>query len=70
MNSEQIIRLEAQNFVKNNYNLQKYYEAINLIHSIKERLSDFYTEESKSVFLDEIKSFLLEKLREHREEKQ
>ncbi len=65
MTSEHVVRLEAKKFIEHNYSLQKNHEAINLFHSIKERLSDFYTEEYKSIFLDEIKLFIVNKLQEH-----
>lgn len=66
MTKEEIIRNEADNFY--NWELNED-EPISLFHEIKNRLSDFYSSESKAIFLDEIKAIIQNDLIKHRMEK-
>lgn len=64
---EQIIRKEAKNFYENKISDSVHLHAVEIFHELKSRLYDFYSPESKSIFLDEIEKELITKLYEHRE---
>ena len=67
MNDEKIIREEAITFVDHSISLGSHIEAIKQFEKVKSRLFDFYSSETKSVFLDEIKKNILEQLQNHRD---
>lgn len=54
MENELVIRQEAVQFFNSKIARSKNYLPINDIHELKTRLYDFYSEENKSIFLDEI----------------
>lgn len=63
MTQEEIVRMEAIQFYEW---LDKEAEVINEIKKIKVRLQDFYQEEYKAFFIDELKSSVITELEEHR----
>lgn len=63
---ELIIRKEAENFFKNKISISARLYAVEIFHDIKSRLYDFYSPESKSIFLDEIEKQLILELSSHR----
>jgi hypothetical protein len=69
MKDEEIVRLEARKLFSNNLPSARVIEPIDKFHEIKYRLDDFYTENSKATFLDEIKILLSEELQNHRDQK-
>lgn len=54
MSDELVIRNEAEQFFKSKIERSNSRFAIDSIHELKNRLQDFYADESKSIFLDEI----------------
>lgn len=68
MSDEQIIRHEAQRFAKKSLRIRGTVDPVALISKVKNRLLDFYTAESKSIFLDEVKLYVLTELQKHRDE--
>lgn len=67
MNNEEVIRKEAQDFYEYKLEYSDYLNAIDDYHQIKQRLYDFYSPESKAVFLDEIEILIRRDLRAHRD---
>jgi hypothetical protein len=68
MDDEQIIRNEAQKFSKRSLGIRGTVDPVALVQKIKSRLLDFYSAESKSIFLDEIKQYVITELQKHRDE--
>lgn len=66
MNEEEIIRKEAKEFFEFKIEYSDYNNAIDDFHILKNRLYDFYSPESKSIFLDEIELLVKSNLQEHR----
>jgi hypothetical protein len=66
MNDESIIRSEAQVFVERQISLGSQIEPIQQFDQVKRQLRSFYSSESKSVFLDEIRINITAQLQEHR----
>jgi len=67
MDQEEIIRKEAKEFFEREINLSHRRNAIDDFHEIKYRLDDFYSAESKSIFLDEINHRITNNLKSHRD---
>lgn len=68
MNEETIIRKEAFEFFENKLIYSSKSEVIDRFQDLKFRLLDFYTDEYKAIFLDEIQTSLVTHLTEHRNE--
>lgn len=66
MDNEKIIREEAREFCENSSLANIYAETSQKLQDLKYRLSDFYSDESKAVFLDEIQKTIVKDLEEHR----
>ncbi len=66
MNEEEIIRKEAKEFYNYEIDNSSRNNAIDDFHELKTRLYDFYSSESKAIFLDEIENRLKTNLKEHR----
>jgi len=69
MEDEIIIRQEAQEFFEHKIDDSDNPEAIDDFHLIKTRLNDFYSPETKAIFLDEIEKQILNALQNHRDQK-
>lgn len=69
IDGENTIREEAKQFYEWKIAQSSNNQAIEDFHAIKRRLNDFYSPESKAVFLDEIQNLITSKLQEHRNEK-
>jgi TIR domain len=69
MNEEKIIRKEAEDFYERKLNTSNSYKVINDFNNLKIRLDDFYTEDYKAIFLEEIENSLTYDLKKHRDEK-
>lgn len=67
MNNEKIIRNEAIEFVDRKIRLGSHIETIAQVGEIKRRLRDFYSSQSKSIFLDEIEKNIVNQLQDHRD---
>ncbi|MEZ4992745.1 MAG: toll/interleukin-1 receptor domain-containing protein [Saprospiraceae bacterium] len=67
MNEESIIRKEASDFYIQYLSRSRPGKSIEYFHKIKSRLHDFYSPESKSIFLDELEIKIKEDLRKHRD---
>jgi len=67
MQGEEIIRKEAKEFHDWNIDESRNNNAIDDFHQIKYRLQDFYTPESKALFLDELQRLIILSLKEHRD---
>jgi hypothetical protein len=67
MQDEIIIRQEAEYFFKTKINYSRNLKAVKDFHEIKSRLYDFYSAESKAIFLDEIQKLIRTSLKEHRD---
>ena len=63
MNAEEVIRKEAQKFYENKVERSFNSNPIDDFKEVKYRLSDFYTSESKAIFLDEIELVAKQKLK-------
>lgn len=68
MEDEIIIRKEAEQFFKAKIERSRNHYPVQDIHELKTRLYDFYTDESKSIFLDEIFSQTISYFSKHREQ--
>ena len=68
MNEEIIIRQEAKEFWERKINRSQQVEAIDDFHELKRRLQDFYSDESKALFLDEVKNLIVVALKKHRDD--
>lgn len=66
---EQIIRKEAKDFFENKISDSIRVNAVEIFHELKSRLQDFYSSESKSIFLDEIELQLKYELNNHRKDR-
>ncbi len=69
MSDEEIIRKEAKEFFENSIDMTGYYKAIDDIHKLQHRLSDFYSPENKAIFLDEVEKQIKISLQHHRDTK-
>lgn len=69
MDEEKIIRKEAEDFYERKLNTHNSYKVIDDFKNLKVRLYDFYTDESKALFLEEIENRLTHDLKNHRDEK-
>jgi len=67
MENEEIIRQEAREFHRKKIERSRNAEAIDDIHELKLRLNDFYSSESKAIFLDEVQMLIIESLKKHRD---
>lgn len=67
MNNEKIIRDEAKMFVASKIRLAGHIESIAQFNEVKSRLYDFYSSESKAIFLDEIEKNIAIQLQNHRD---
>jgi hypothetical protein len=67
MNEEELIRQEAREFFNHTLEHSRKLNAIDDFHDIKSRLYDFYSSESKAVFLDELKMQIITALQDHRD---
>jgi len=67
MNEEEIIRDEAVKFVDSKIRLGSHIEPIVQFSEVKNRLYDFYSSESKSIFLDEVEKNIVKQLQNHRD---
>lgn len=67
MHEEKIIREEAKEFYDRSSVSKPKVDPTKKLSDLKNRLSDFYSAESKAIFLDEIQKNATEKLHEHRE---
>lgn len=65
MQDEKIVRQEAKQFFDWHIG-GGHQEPIKQFHEIKNRLYDFYSDEFKAIFLDEIQRYLIEQLTDHR----
>lgn len=68
MNEEAIIRKEAKEFFDFKIQYSDYSNAIDDFHELKSRLYDFYSPESKAIFLDEIELLVKLDLQKHRDD--
>lgn len=66
MNEEKIIRKEAEDFYKNILDTSNKYKVLDDIRDLKIRLYDFYTNEAKAIFIDELEKRLVTDLNKHR----
>jgi len=66
MQDEIIVRQEAKQFFEWHIGGGGHNEPIKQFHQIKERLYDFYSDEFKSIFLDEIQNIITSQLLDHR----
>jgi len=69
MNEEQIIRKEAGEFYEQKIQDEFSRKVITTFHGLKQRLYDFYSSESKAIFLDEVETLVKDDLQKHRDEK-
>ena len=67
MNEEQIIRKEAKEFFDWKIDGSDRINAIDDFHELKNRLYDFYSPESKAVFLDQVEFLIKDDLQKHRD---
>lgn len=67
MDNEKIIRDEAVKFVGRKIRLGSPIEPIKQFSEVKNRLYDFYTSESKAMFLDEVEKNIVIQLQNHRD---
>jgi hypothetical protein len=67
MQNEVIIRQEAKEFYSRKMERSNRGNAIDDIHEVKQRLEDFYSPESKAIFLDEIERQVTKALQDHRD---
>jgi len=68
MEDEKIIRDEATTFAKRYLRIQGVIQPIEIFDKVKSRLYDFYSPQAKSIFLDEIKLYVVDELQEHRDQ--
>jgi hypothetical protein len=67
MDSEKIIRGEAKDFFIRKIENSDKLQAIDVFHELKSRLYDFYSDEKKAIFIDEIEFLVKKDLQEHRD---
>ena len=67
MNNEKIIRDEAREFCENSSLANPYTETSVKLQDLKHKLYDFYSDEYKAIFLDEIQKTIAEDLQKHRD---
>ena len=67
MIDEIVIRKEAEDFYRRHVKSSTNNNAIDTFQNIKGRLYDFYSSESKAIFLDEIETRINKNLEEHRQ---
>lgn len=67
MNPEEIIRKEAKNFFERKIQHSDRVQAIDIFHELQTRLHDFYADEHKALFIDEIEMLVKKDLQEHRD---
>lgn len=68
MQDESIIKQEAWDFYKSKIERSQKFNAIDDFYEIKSRLQDFYTSESKAIFLDTISTEIANNLQKHRDQ--
>lgn len=68
MNEEAVIRGEAREFFRHYLDDHRGNPAIAKVHELRSRLGDFYSNEYKALFLDEIEAILAQELRDHRDQ--
>ena len=68
MNDEKIIRDEAATFAKRHLRIRAISQPIKAFDEVKRKLYNFYSAESKSIFLDEIKKYIVVELQNHRDQ--
>ena len=66
MKEENVIRQEAQDFFRESLENDVMTNAIKKVHKLRSRLLDFYSDEFKAIFLDEVEVKLSEELKLHR----
>ncbi len=69
MDANQIIRDEAKDFFEQSLGLRSNEQPVEYFYAIKTRLDDFYSADSKAVFLDEIELLTKNDLQKHRDKK-
>lgn len=67
MQNESIIRQEAEEFYTREMERSGRRNAVDDMREIKQRLTDFYSPESKAIFLDEIEKQVVTALQKHRD---
>ena len=67
MEDEKIIRSEAREFFENSSLDNPFSQSSQKLQELKSRLYDFYSPESKAIFLDEIGKIIEEELKTHRD---
>ena len=67
MQDEELIKQEALEFYKSKIEHSQKYQPIDDFHEIKNRLYDFYSPESKALFLDTLSNKIAEDLQKHRD---
>lgn len=67
MNPEEIIRKEANYFFERKIQDSHRVNAIEIFHELKTRLHDFYADDHKALFIDEIEILVKTDLQEHRD---
>jgi hypothetical protein len=68
MSPEEIIRKEANDFFERKIQHSDRVQAIDIFHELQTRLFDFYSNEHKALFIDEIELLVKTDLQEHRDE--
>jgi hypothetical protein len=67
MDDEKVVRDEALSFANEQFRIARIRKPIDAFEKAKYRLTDFYSAEAKSIFLDEINEYVVRELRNHRE---
>lgn len=67
MNNEAVIRGEAREFFERYLDHDRGTPAVSKFHELRTRLMDFYSNDYKAVFLDEIEATLVAELQNHRD---
>lgn len=67
MNPEEIIRKEAKDFFQRKIQRNDRIQAIDIFNALQTRLLDFYADEHKALFIDEIEMLVKTDLQEHRD---
>ncbi len=67
MNPEEIIRKEAKDFFERKIQDSHRVNAIEIFHELKTRMRDFYADDHKAMFIDEVEILVKTDLQEHRD---
>lgn len=67
MQEEELIKQEALEFYKSKIEHSQKHQLIDDFHEMKRRLNDFYSPESKALFLDTLSNKIAEDLQKHRD---